>query len=157
MDKHELIGRLTRDAVRRQSKKGGEDFLTFTVAVNKSKDVTYFYDVLANISHRIEGMIPYMTKGTAVYVSGNFSYDVYTKKDNTTGVQLNITADCVEFLNVGGKKEEDSDDAAPQKSAPSDEAPKPKKPAKKTAEPDEDMVVKKPAAAVEESADDLPF
>lgn len=162
MQKIIVSGRLTRDAVRRQSKNGGEDFLTFTVASNrrtKNEDTSTFYDVLITLTHRIEAMSQYLTKGTAVIVTGDFSYDVFNKKDGTTGVQLNISADSIEFNNTGGKKEDGDDNAAPQKQAPAEDRPKPKKPAKKTDVPDDDMVVKKPAAAEaeEEGSDDLPF
>ena len=162
MQKIIVSGRLTRDAVRRQSKNGGEDFLTFTVASNrrtKNEDTSTFYDVLITLTHRIEAMSQYLTKGTAVIVTGDFSYDVFDKRDGSTGVQLNISADSIEFNNTGGKKEEGEETSAPQKQEPAEEKPKAaKKPAKKTSEPDDDMVVKKPAAAEEEEAsDDLPF
>lgn len=104
-----IIGRLGGDAI---SEDLGDTFaIKFNVCANvlKKRDGKYeslpqWYKV--TYFRRSTAILPYLTKGTQVYVQGELICDTYVSKN--TGLQmtsLQITADRVQL--IGGKEEGD--------------------------------------------------
>lgn len=107
-----LIGRLGADATSEDL--NGIFVIRFNVCTNvqkKNNDGTY-YDVPQwyKVSYfcRTTGVLPYLTKGAHVYISGEPLIETYTSK-NTGAVMYSasITANKIELL--GSRKEADND------------------------------------------------
>ncbi len=126
-----VSGRLTKDAEYKDSKAGG--FATFGMAVNTTtKDaegnyISNFYDVTVWGAYG-KTMLPRLTKGAQVTVSGEFVLVPYTAKDGTAREAHRIRANVVDI--PFAPRSEGS--AAPKAAAPK-------------------------APVVEENEDELPF
>lgn len=168
MQKMILMGRLGRDAVIKETSTGSR-FVALTVAdTSKRNNVekTSWYDVTTFNVERFEKMIPYLTKGSGVVVTGELDASIQMGSDNVQRLRLSINADSIDFaLSASSARTQNGTNGI-------DSAP-----VAQTVEPvvanvgaevaDDDVVVtkkpttKKKAApvAVEENAgdDDLPF
>jgi single-strand DNA-binding protein len=99
MQTAEIIGSLGRDAELKQTKNGGA-FAKLAIAVNsgygENKSTTW-WDV-AYFGNRAEKVAPYLTKGTKVFVSGDFSLNSYTTNAGEQRITPSIRADRIELL-----------------------------------------------------------
>lgn len=106
-----FIGRLSRD-VDLKTTPNGVQVASFTVAVDrKQKDTdgnkkVDFFNVnvwrgLADICSK------YLSKGKKCYVRGELQMRIYTAKDGTTKVSLDVQADEVEFLSPKSESSEE--------------------------------------------------
>lgn len=140
MNKIILIGNLTKPPELRATKKG-ETVCNFDIAVNEKRggqDNTLYFRV--NAWRQLgENCAKYLAKGRKVFVSGPLSYRTYQAGDGSTRVQLEVTAEDVEFLSS-----RNDDQAAGGYAAPA----APTYPATAQAEPSGMMPVED---------DDLPF
>lgn len=103
MNKIILIGNLTRDPELRTTP-SGVSVCNFTIAVNRRRgqnengqqEADFFrVTVWRQLG---ENCYRYLAKGRKVYVSGPVSASTYQANDGSTRVQLEVTADDVEFL-----------------------------------------------------------
>ena len=99
MNKLILIGNLTKPPEMRATPQG-VTVCNFDIAVNDKRGVqdnTLYFRVSA-WRQLGENCARYLAKGRKVFVSGPLSYSTYQAGDGSTRVQLEITADDVEFL-----------------------------------------------------------
>lgn len=59
------------------------------------------------------GVVPYLKKGTLVYVEGKVEVKEYTKKDGTSGASLALTATEIQLLSVSKNEGESTSNATP--------------------------------------------
>lgn len=96
-------GTLGRDATTK-TLEGGRNVISFSMAVNtgyKDKQVTYWYD--CSYFTDKTGIVPYLTKGAKVLVTGEPGSREYDKKDGTKGFALTLRVANIEL--IGGKQE----------------------------------------------------
>lgn len=96
-----VIGNLGADAQVKEL--GGKQYITFRMASTtkrNDRDETTWISVMYRYS---ENLLPYMTKGTQVFVSGEGRVGTYTNRDGITLVDVSIWANIVQLV---GKKDE---------------------------------------------------
>lgn len=116
MNKILLIGNLTCDPEVRGTNTG-HTVCSFGLAVNSRRagqDRTEFFRVSA-WDKLGETCKAYLSKGKKAFVAGQLSLSTYSKHDGSTGVNLEVTANEVEFLSP---KENSPQSYAPVYSAP---------------------------------------
>lgn len=99
MNKIILIGNLTKAPELRATKKG-ETVCNFDIAVNEKRngqDSTLYFRVTA-WRQLGDNCAKFLAKGRKVFVVGPLSYSTYQANDGSTRVQLEVTAQDVEFL-----------------------------------------------------------
>lgn len=106
MNKLILIGNLTRDPEQRTTP-NGVTVCNFTLAVNRrsktgQEQETDFFRVTA-WRQLGENCAKYLAKGRKAFVSGPVSVSTYQAQDGSTRVQLEVTAEDVEFLTPKGE------------------------------------------------------
>lgn len=104
MKQIQLIGNIGKDAETRIE--NGNKFTTFTLAVNESykdqsgnkvENTTWF-----SCLTRQEKLVPYLKKGTKVFVQGSFNCKVYRSEiDGAYKAALNVSVDTIELLGGG--------------------------------------------------------
>lgn len=97
MNKLILIGNLTADPQLRTTQ-DGTSVCNFTIAVNGRRNGDTQYFRIAVWRKLGEVCAQYLRKGRKVYVSGPVSYSTYKDSRGETRVNLDVTADDVEFL-----------------------------------------------------------
>jgi single-strand DNA-binding protein len=93
-----IAGRIGKDAVTRVSQSGVKA-TNFSVASSykvKGEDRTDWFDCTV-FDDRGEKLAPYLTKGTAVAITGQVSARAYTK-DGEARASLQVTVDKIEFM-----------------------------------------------------------
>lgn len=107
----EILGRLGRDAAIRESQ-SGRKFIAFTVAVtDKSNGVeeTQWFDVLISQNfERYRNMAPHLTKGSMVFLTGDFKCDTEVGNDGVTRCRRNVFCDYVTFAGSGSSNNSDT-------------------------------------------------
>lgn len=100
LQKIEIIGNLVGDA-EVKSGKDGKEFVSFRVAVNEGsgedKKTTYY-----DISYVKSGLLQYLTKGQAVYVSGRLSLSAVCKDDKA---YLNAYVSAKDIVLLGSRND----------------------------------------------------
>ena len=104
MNKLTIIGNLTRKPELRTTQ-AGVNVCSFTVAVNRRKSNNQnpeadFFNVTA-WRQLGENCAKFLDKGRKVGVIGAVSLHTYTKNDGTSGANMEVNADDVEFLSSG--------------------------------------------------------
>ncbi|RTK95944.1 MAG: single-stranded DNA-binding protein [Neisseriaceae bacterium] len=97
----DAIGNLTRDAEWKAGKFG--DFLAFDVAVNFGKDKTQYVSCTLSSVEYANKLMPYMKKGTRIFVTGLPAVDTYNSRDGSVKPIFKMFANSIEF--VGSKKD----------------------------------------------------
>lgn len=92
MNQATFIGNLTAAATPRTSRDGQEQYITFTVAVNQrmrdgSKRALY---VECSKTGDNKNLLPYLTKGCKVAVSGRVGCHAYVARDNQAAAALDL-------------------------------------------------------------------
>lgn len=133
-----LIGNLTKPPELRATPQG-ISVCNFDIAVNERRNgqssVQYFR---VNAWRQLgENCARYLDKGRKVFVSGPLSYRTYQASDGSTRVQLEVTADDVEFLSSRADDQASGGYAAP--AAPTYPAPTPAAPSDYTAVETDDL------------------
>jgi len=110
------VGRLGRDA---ETRNAGETTVTgFSVALDGyaggEKIVTWVDCSMWGT--RGARMQPYLTKGTAVGLSGDGRLELYTKRDGSQGAKITCRIDSLEF--AGSKQDAEEQRPAPRASSP---------------------------------------
>ena len=99
MRKIQLIGNVGKDATFHSTEKGG--FISFSLATQTNKnDATLWVTCNKNGG---ENLAPHITKGTKLFVQGDFSLRTYTDKQ---GVQHTEPMCYVDFVEFCGSKTE---------------------------------------------------
>ena len=100
MNKIILIGNLTADPKLAYTQGTNIPVCNFTIAVNDRRggeDKTQFFRV--TVWRKLgETCAQYLAKGRKVFVSGALGFSTYPRNNGETGVNLEVTADDVEFL-----------------------------------------------------------
>ena len=100
MNQLQIIGNLTRDVEVKQSQQG-DNYLSFTVAVNTGKDQPALFVSVRQKQYpnSQSGLLPYLLKGQKVFVQGRISLSVYqSKQDNSWKPDLTCWADKIELV-----------------------------------------------------------
>ena len=106
-----FIGRLTRD-VDMKTTPNGVQVASFTVAVDrkqKNKDgekVSEFYNCVA-WRQLAEVCSKFLSKGKKVYIEGEPQPRLYTAKDGSTKMSLDVQVESVEFLSPKSESSEE--------------------------------------------------
>ena len=122
MNKLILIGNLTKAPELRATPQGVQ-VCNFDIAVNEKRggqDNTLYFRVNAWRGLG-ESCAKYLAKGRKVFVSGPLSYRTYQAGDGSTRVQLEVTAEEVEFLS--GRNDDQAGGAPVAPAAPTYPAP----------------------------------
>ena len=100
------IGRIGKDAQVIEGKNG--KFLSLDIAVddfNKGENITTWVRIRSSKNNHIK-LAKYLTKGRIILVEGTLAQpQIWTDKSNVQRVQLSITADSVQFVNTGKKRD----------------------------------------------------
>ena len=124
MNKLILIGNLTKAPELRATPQGVQ-VCNFDIAVNEKRggqDNTLYFRVNAWRGLG-ESCAKYLAKGRKVFVSGPLSYRTYQAGDGSTRVQLEVTAEEVEFLSGRNDDQAAGGYAAPAAPAPAPAVP----------------------------------
>lgn len=101
MKQVQITGNLGRDAQHNTS--NGNDFISFTVGVSEKwknaqgeqQEKTDWFSVMT----KQKSLLPYLKKGTKVFVQGKLSVGIYrNEKNNTNQVDLSVNALSIELL-----------------------------------------------------------
>ena len=104
MFKMELIGNVCKTP-ETKTVSSGKTVAYFDVAVNTKPETSEFVQI--NAWGKLGDIcMAHLDKGRKVYVRGTLSYSTYSTHDGRTKVQLNVTADEVEFLTPKDKPKE---------------------------------------------------
>lgn len=102
------IGRIGKDAQVIEGKNG--KFLTMDIAVDdfyKGENTTTWVRIRSSRNNHVN-LAKYLTKGRIILVEGTLAQpQIWTDKNNVQRVQLSITADSVQFVNTGKKKDDE--------------------------------------------------
>ena len=100
------IGRIGKDAQVIEGKNG--KFLSMDIAVddfNKGENITTWVRIRSSKNNHIK-LAKYLTKGRIILVEGTLAQpQIWIDKNNVQRVQLSITADSVQFVNTGKKRD----------------------------------------------------
>ena len=100
------IGRIGKDAQVIEGKNG--KFLSMDIAVddfNKGENITTWVRIRSSKNNHVK-LAKYLTKGRIILVEGTLAQpQIWIDKNNVQRVQLSITADSVQFVNTGKKKD----------------------------------------------------
>ena len=100
------IGRIGKDAQVIEGKNG--KFLSLDIAVddfNKGENITTWVRIRSSKNNHIK-LAKYLTKGRIILVEGTLAQPhIWIDKNNVQRVQLSITADSVQFVNTGKKRD----------------------------------------------------
>lgn len=113
-----FAGRLGRGADLRQGDSPSKSVANFSVAVNVGfgeKKRTIWIGC-ALWGERAEKLAQYLTKGTAVTVSGDVDLRTYDKKDGTTGAEITCNVQRLTLQGGGERSEQDPPQTLAEKS-----------------------------------------
>lgn len=100
------IGRIGKDAQVIEGKNG--KFLSMDIAVddfNKGENITTWVRIRSSKNNHVK-LAKYLTKGRIILVEGTLAQpQIWIDKNNVQRVQLSITADSVQFVNTGKKRD----------------------------------------------------
>ena len=118
MNKFILEGRLGRDAEVRETANGGK-FLSLTVVENvfvNNEKKPYWYDV--SCFNYNEKLVQYYKKGSLLFLTGQLTCDLVTRKDGTQDIRRSVKADSIDFPESGKSKDENETNASTTQAAP---------------------------------------
>ena len=106
MQKIHLIGNLGKDPEERVTQSGTK-ISTFSIAVSDIKKETVWYQCMIR-GPKLEifkNILPYLKKGSKVYVVGNFhTPTTYSRKDNSLGISLAVDVDSINFCSSASEE-----------------------------------------------------
>ena len=104
-----LEGRLGRDAEIKTTARGRK-YVSFTLAVDATdkngEKTTNWYNVSSFQENHLGKFADYLKKGSGLIVMGTPSYGIWTDKNGTAKMDLNVRASTLEFPSFGGKKDD---------------------------------------------------
>ena len=114
-----ILGNLGKDAVLGQMPGTGDPVISFSICSNefsRKGEKQNWYNV--NLFGNSEKILPYLTKGTGLYLKGRLDPRPWTGDDGTPRVNLNVNTNRVEF--AAGKRSAKPTDPAQVAEAPAD-------------------------------------
>lgn len=118
MNKFILEGRLGRDAEIRETANGGK-FLSLTVVENvfeNNEKKPYWYDV--SCFNYNEKLVQYYKKGSLLFLTGQLTCNLVTRKDGAQDIRRSIKADSIDFPESGKSKDENETSASATHATP---------------------------------------
>ena len=115
------IGRIGKDAQVIEGKNG--KFLSMDIAVddfNKGENITTWVRIRSSKNNHVK-LAKYLTKGRIILVEGTLAQpQIWIDKNNVQRVQLSITADSVQFVNTGKKRDGETvkSESMPEQTSP---------------------------------------
>lgn len=109
MNKIQLIGYAGADAT--ITKSNNSEFATFSLAVDESyknkegtkvEQTTWFNCIINDVKH---GTIPYIKKGTQLFIEGRLRAKTYTAKNGSTAIDLTVNTNYIQLLGSAKKDE----------------------------------------------------
>jgi len=103
----------------------GKPYTTFSVAVSekvKDSEKTTWFNCVGWGERYSGGILPYLKKGTKVYLEGNYTPRIYTTNAGAPAISHDINVSHIELLSVP------KDDAQPTTVAPEENQPTPPPP-----------------------------
>ena len=100
-----IIGRIGKDCQVISGTHGS--FMSMNIAVDdysKGQNVTTWVKVRSSRENHIR-LSEYLTKGRLVLVEGTLSSSLWVDKSGENQIQLSITAECIDFINVGKRED----------------------------------------------------
>lgn len=91
----QFIGNIGKDAELQQNEKGS--YSRFNVAVNEGNETQW---VQCSMSGR-EKLVPYLTKGTKVFIRGRLKLEKWIGRDNSTHADLKCYVERIELMGGG--------------------------------------------------------
>lgn len=110
-----LDGRVGKNGAEIKTSKGGKQYLKFTLANNSfsgGQNKTTWFDVVCYKPELINGIGQYLKKGSFVNVRGPMEVTHNVDQNNKVWINIIVTADLIEFPQVGGKRDDDGSDAS---------------------------------------------
>lgn len=147
MQKLEIMGRLGRDAEIKTTNTG-KQYIQFSAAVSEynkkeKKNDTVWYSI-TGWDERFVKLAQHLTKGKLLSIRGNFKASIYTNTNNVPSLNLEITAEGIDFVPTGNNQGEDKAKApAPASDEPNIEV--------------KNSYATQPLASTTDDTDDLPF
>lgn len=110
MNKVSLIGNLVKDAETYTLKDGSRSVIKFTIGVNsnfvnKNGERSVDFIPISYWTNQAENMLPYLSKGKQVGITGEIKTRNYTGSDGTKKYVTEVKANNIQFL---GKKSAES-------------------------------------------------
>lgn len=84
----------------------GSQFISFRMANQEKKDKTVWYSVTADYE-RYKNMLPYLKKGSSLDVLGGYTDDLYTTRENKSGIERKLRVYDMHFVSSGQPKKEE--------------------------------------------------
>lgn len=109
MQRISLIGNIGKDPEERVTSNGAK-VVSFPLGVSPRKDETNWFDIVlwGSAIERFSKLIPYLSKGSRIYVIGAFKTPTpYQKKDGSIGLNLQVHPDAFNILNTPVVKKEE--------------------------------------------------
>ena len=159
-----LKGRLGRDAELKATANGNQ-FISFSMAVDeietKDRKRTDWYSVSSSLPNHINGLRQYLTKGKPIEVIGSLTPKVYTDRNGVTRPDLNVRAFAINFIDFGGKKDEENAGQTTEQAPVQQQAPQPPASAQPAYTPSAVYTASSPvntaSGVTADPEDDLPF
>jgi single-strand DNA-binding protein len=93
-----IVGHAGKDADLRTTQ-SGEKVAGFSVAVKNRKDETTWYECAAWGKTAENYVGPYLKKGSVVFLVGEPSLNIFTKRDGTVGASIRINVRGIQIFN----------------------------------------------------------
>ena len=97
MQRIEIIGNLTKDAVRVEGQDGGRPFISFTVICDEKRGDSE-YKTSYEVAGAVSGVFDFLKKGRQVFLAGYPSARAYLGKDGQPAAQIRISAHTIDLL-----------------------------------------------------------
>lgn len=158
-ENHEILGRVVADA-QVKTTNNGTPYIDMRMVVNrrtgKDKETEAIWYGVRSFSIPTS-MAKYYTKGKPLIVQGAYDDKIYTTNDGRTGIDRNILATRIEFVD-GDRQQDGSSTEASAKPSTEIRNPSTATPAKKAKASAKSEPAPQPAAIAQNSEDDdLPF
>lgn len=157
MQLHIVDGRLGKDT-EVKADKNGRNYARFSLAnrvFKNGEEETVWYDVISYDETIVTKQAPHMKKGSYVIVTGTLSVETRTA-NSTIYTNLLLRASKVDFVNTGGKSE-DNNTTAPAQATPQPTVTAEAPATVFTAQVPVDAVAPSSISLTDEAEDDLPF
>jgi len=95
-----IDGRVGKNGAEIKTSKGGKQYLKFSLANNSfsgGQNKTTWFDVISYEPRLINGIGPYLKKGSCVNVRGDFEVTYNVDQNNKVWINQIITAEAIEF------------------------------------------------------------
>ena len=117
-----VLGNLGADAESKEI--NGKKRITFRVASNRKRngtDITLWVSVLADYEYH-KNLLPYLTKGQNVFVSGDGDFNLYQRNDGTFAMDVSIMFPNILQLAGGAKNAPQAADGQQPNNYPAEQA-----------------------------------